>query len=62
VLDPRLTVQIGIRGNSESHSEFSYDSGMTVIHAEEVAEIGIPAVIAKARSVVGQRPTRTTKA
>ena len=57
VLDPRRTVQIGIRGNSEYLWEFSYASGMTVIHAEEVGDIGIGAVIARAREIVGSGPT-----
>ena len=35
VLDPERTIQIGIRGSAEYLWEFSYDSGMTVIHAEE---------------------------
>ncbi|MDX8507280.1 agmatinase [Mesorhizobium captivum] len=56
VLDPTRTVQIGIRGSSEYLWEFSYDSGMTVIHAEDISEIGIDAVIAKARAVVGGGP------
>ena len=38
-------------------SLFSHASGMTVIHAEEVAEMGLPAVIAAARRVVGDGPT-----
>jgi arginase family enzyme len=45
VLDPTRTIQIGIRGSSEYLWEFSYDSGMTVIHAEEVSGLGIPAII-----------------
>lgn len=57
VLDPRRTIQIGIRGNSEYLWEFSFVSGMTVIHAEEVDDLGIRAVIAKAREVVGNGPT-----
>ncbi|MBX5190480.1 MULTISPECIES: agmatinase [unclassified Rhizobium] len=57
VLDPRRTVQIGIRGNSEYLWEFSYASGMTVIHAEDVGDLGIKAVIAKAREIVGSGPT-----
>jgi len=57
VLDPRRTIQIGIRGNSEYLWEFSFASGMTVIHAEEVDDLGIRAVIAKAREVVGDGPT-----
>lgn len=57
VLDPTRTVQIGIRGPAEYLWEFSYESGMTVIHAEEVAEMGIGAVISKALSIVGDGPT-----
>jgi len=56
VLDPERTIQIGIRGASEWLWEFSYESGMTVIHAEEMAAMGIPAIIDKARSVVGDGP------
>jgi agmatinase len=57
VLDPERTIQIGIRGNSEYLWEFSYDSGMTVIHAEEVFEMGLPAVIQRAREIAGDGPT-----
>ncbi len=56
VLDPDLCVQIGIRGASEYLWEFSYDSGMTVIHAEDVDRMGVEAVIAKAREVIGDAP------
>ena len=56
VLDPERTIQIGIRGSAEMLYEFSYVSGMTVIHAEEVDVMGIEAVIAKARAVVGDQP------
>lgn len=56
VLDPQRTIQIGIRGNSEYLWEFSFESGMTVIHAEEVQEMGIAAVVARARAVVGDGP------
>ena len=57
VLDPERTIQIGIRGGAEYLWEFSYESGMTVIHAEEVPGIGIQALIEKARSVIGDGPT-----
>jgi agmatinase len=57
VLDPRRVVQVGIRGSAEYLWEFSYDSGMTVIHAEEIEGIGLRAVIAKAREVAGDGPT-----
>jgi agmatinase len=56
VLDPARTIQIGIRGSAEMLYEFSYVSGMTVIHAEEIDTMGLPAVIAKARSVIGDGP------
>ena len=56
VLDPERTVQIGIRGGAEYLWEFSTASGMTVIHAEQVHERGIPAVLAQARAVVGNAP------
>jgi guanidinopropionase len=57
VLDPERTIQIGIRGGAEYLWEFSYESGMTVIHAEEVPGIGIEALIERARAVVGNGPT-----
>jgi len=57
VLDPTRTVQIGIRGSSEYLWEFSYDSGMTVIHAEEIPAMGLAAVVEKARRIVGDGPT-----
>jgi agmatinase len=60
VLDPTRSIQIGIRGGAEYLWEFSFDSGMTVIHTEEVAETGIPAVIERARRVVGNGPTYVT--
>ncbi|WP_292635407.1 arginase family protein, partial [Mesorhizobium sp.] len=57
VLDPTRTIQIGIRGSAEYLWEFTYESGMTVVHAEEVTGLGIPAIIEKARRIVGDGPT-----
>jgi guanidinopropionase len=57
VLDPERTIQVGIRGGAEYLWEFSYVSGMTVIHAEEMAQLGIAAVIEKIRAVAGGSPT-----
>ena len=57
VLDPERVIQIGIRGGAEYLWEFSYESGMTVIHAEEFAKLGVDAVVAKAREVLGEGPT-----
>lgn len=56
VLDPARTIQIGIRGPSEPLWAFSYESGMTVIHIEELYAMGIPAVIERAHAVVGDGP------
>lgn len=56
VLDPEKTIQIGIRGSSEAIWEFSYTSGMTVVHIEEVMDMGIPALIKKTRELIGDTP------
>ena len=56
VLDPERTIQIGIRGNAEYLWEFSFDSGMTVIHAEEFMSLGVARTVKKAREVLGKGP------
>jgi agmatinase len=56
VLDPERTIQIGIRGAAESCWEFSYASGMTVLHMEDVDMLGVAGVVARARAVVGDAP------
>lgn len=59
LLDPKRTVQIGIRGaqNGPAGWDFSLESGMRVIFIEEFDEIGVNAVIEEARRVVGDQPT-----
>ncbi len=59
LLDPKRTVQIGIRGaqNSEEGWEFSLESGMRVIFIEEFTKLSMAEVIAEARRVVGDGPT-----
>jgi guanidinopropionase len=59
LLDPKRTVQIGIRGaqNNEEGWSFSLESGMRVIFIEEFTELGVEATIALARRVVGDGPT-----
>lgn len=57
VLDPERTIQIGIRGAAAYIWEFSTLSGMTVIEAKDITDLGIPAIIEKARQVVGDGPT-----
>lgn len=59
LLDPKRTVQIGIRGaqNSEEGWMYSLESGMRVIFIEECTELGVERVIAEARRVAGDGPT-----
>lgn len=57
VLDPKRTVQIGIRGGVAYLWEFSRASGMTVLHIEEVLEMGMAKAAAMARKIVGDGPT-----
>jgi agmatinase len=60
VLDPERCIQIGIRGTAEAFWEFSFESGMTVIHIEEFVRMGVDAVVEKAREVLGDGPTYVT--
>jgi guanidinopropionase len=60
VLDPRRTIQIGIRGASDYLWESSTASGMTVLQMEDIERRGIDAVIEEARQVVGDGPTYLT--
>ena len=58
-LDPKRTIQIGIRGGQNTYEglEFSQNSGMRVLMMDEFSDIGVDAVIAEARKVVGDGPT-----
>lgn len=59
LLDPKRTVQIGIRGAlfDAGDMDFARDSGMRIITIEEFYDLGVDAVIAEARRVVGDGPT-----
>jgi len=59
LLDPKRTIQIGIRGgvNDLDIWKFSHDSGMRVIYMEEFYEMGWKAVVEEARRMVGDGPT-----
>ena len=59
LLDPKRTIQIGIRGalNDPDVWKFSHDSGMRVIYMEEFYELGPKGVIAEAHKIVGDGPT-----
>src|ERR1700676_2138001 len=59
LLDPKRTIQIGIRGgqNYMDGIEFSQSHGMRVVFMEEFSSVGVGAVIEEARRVVGGGPT-----
>ena len=59
LLDPKRTVQIGIRGslNDLDVWKFSHDTGMRVVYMEEFNERGWNAIIQEARQIVGDGPT-----
>jgi len=59
LLDPKRTIQIGIRGgqNYMDGIEFSLSHGMRVVFIEEFATFGVERVIEEARRVVGDGPT-----
>jgi guanidinopropionase len=59
LLDPKRTIQIGIRGgqNYMDGIEFSRSHGMRVVFMEEFASAGVEGIIEEARRVVGGGPT-----
>ncbi|MDE0308549.1 MAG: agmatinase [Acidiferrobacterales bacterium] len=59
LLDPKRTVQIGIRGslNDLDVWKFSHDTGMRVVYMEEFAQRGWQSIIEEARDIVGDGPT-----
>jgi len=58
LLDPKRTIQIGIRGaqNFLDGIDFSLSSGMRVVFIEEFNDMGVKKVIEEARQVVGDGP------
>ncbi|KAA0686484.1 agmatinase [Neorhizobium sp. P12A] len=59
LLDPKKVVQIGIRGSIYEPGEHKWakDQGIRIIYIEEFAARGAEAVMAEARSIVGDAPT-----
>ena len=57
-LDPRRTVQIGIRGAQDTEDSWnaSAELGMRVIFMEEFTRLGVEGVVAETRRVVGDGP------
>ncbi len=58
LLDPKRTVQIGIRGSIYSPDDmaFAEESGMRVIFMEEFCDLDVAGTVAEARRVVGDGP------
>jgi len=59
VLDPKRTIQIGIRGgqNFMDGIEFSQSHGMRVVFMDEFSALGVDKVIQEARKTVGEGKT-----
>jgi guanidinopropionase len=59
VLDPRRTVQIGLRGSMYDLDDFDYGAkmGVRMIRIEEAMEKGPKAIMAEARAIVGDDET-----
>jgi guanidinopropionase len=58
VIDPKRTIQIGIRGaqNFTDGWDYSHATGMRVIFMHEAEELGPAGIIAEARRVIGDGP------
>jgi len=52
-IDPELTIQIGLRGRGVPRCDFSYDSGMRVVLADELQERGVAAIVEEIRELIG---------
>ena len=62
LIDPKRTIQIGIRGgiNARDHWQFSYDSGMRLMQMDEAWRLGVDGIVEEARRVVGDGPVYLT--
>ena len=62
VLDPKRTIQIGIRGaqNADEGWRYAQETGMRVVFIEELNERGCAAIIDEAKRIVGNQPTYVT--
>ncbi len=58
LIDPKRTIQIGIRGaqNTAQGWDYSQAKGMRVIFMEEFTRLGVDAVVEQARALVGTAP------
>lgn len=58
VLDPKRTIQIGIRGaqNATEGWDYAQQAGMRIVFMEELAQRGTDAILEEAKRVVGDGP------
>ncbi|QJQ96113.1 MULTISPECIES: agmatinase [Halomonadaceae] len=58
LIDPRRTIQIGIRGAQTTPEgwDYSMEKGMRVMFMEEFDALGVQAAVAEARQVIGDAP------
>ncbi|MBX2836220.1 MAG: agmatinase [Gammaproteobacteria bacterium] len=58
LLDPKRTIQIGIRGtiNDMDLWKFSHDSGMRVVYMDEFYALGVEKIIQEIKTTVGEGP------
>lgn len=56
LIDPKRSIQIGIRGSSEVLWQFSYENQMRVMHIEEFYELGWKNVVTEIRNLIGDTP------
>jgi guanidinopropionase len=59
VLDPKRTIQIGLRGSMYDNDDFEYGEkmGVRLVRIEEAIEKGPKAIMAEARKIVGDQET-----
>jgi len=59
VLDPKRTIQIGLRGSMYDNDDFAYGEkmGVRLVRIEEAIEKGPKAIMAEARKIVGEAET-----
>jgi guanidinopropionase len=59
ILDPKRTIQIGIRGAANSYEcwDFGPKHGIRIVYIEEFNKLGVEKIIAEVRRVVGEGPT-----
>ncbi|MDE2385686.1 MAG: agmatinase [Alphaproteobacteria bacterium] len=62
VLDPRRTIQIGLRGSMYDNDDFEWGEkmGVRLVRIEEAIEKGPKAIMAEARKIVGDAETYVT--